>query len=96
MSKRRIKKRHSPAFIFASWLASVLSIGLVWYSGHALTTSLAGFRSCSANNNDLYISSCGKHALNAGDFILIGLFILSAALVLSLFTGSWRMTRGLK
>lgn len=93
MSKRKTKQqpRRSPGFIAGSWIASMLSLGLVYAAAIAVRSDFAAFKSCSANDSGLMVSDCGKHSLNTGDFVLILLFILSAALTLSLFTASLRM-----
>ncbi len=97
MSKRmtngQFAKRRSPLVIAGSWLASFASIGIAYVTGRVLMGNLAGFRSCDSNSDGLKIVSCGKDGLNAGDFLILLLFILSAALVFALFTMSWRMTR---
>ena len=100
MSKHRniegkFARRRSPAFIATSWIASFLSLGLLYLAGLAVSSDFAQFRSCSSNNG-LALHSCGKNNVNLGDLILIALFILAALLVVTLFTASWRMTRGSK
>ena len=89
-------KRRSPLFIAASWLATLLSIALLLLLGNFVKNDMASFRSCSANNAGLVLTSCGKQSMNVGDFVLIGLMILAAAMTVSLFTAAWRMSRGRK
>lgn len=76
------------------WLGVSLSIGLLLATGAAVKSSFASLRSCDANNSGLTVVNCGKAAPNITDFFLLGLFVLSAVLVVSLFTGAWRMIRG--
>jgi hypothetical protein len=98
MSKRKrddqgkYAKRHSAKFIALLWIASFLSLGLLYFSAGAVESDFAGFRSCSSNSS-LAIHSCGKDSLNLGDVGLVLLFILAAAMVVSLFTAAWRVTR---
>lgn len=97
MSKRndqgQFAKAPSKKSLLGSWTLSVLSIGLLGVTAAMVKGNFASFRSCSANNNGLYLTNCGKQSLNGGDFVLIGLFILAAFLALSLCTHAWRMTR---
>lgn len=86
--------QHSFKHLAFLWVCSILSIGLLYLAGNALTDSIAAFQSCDTNNTGLSISSCGKQGLNVGDVILFALFAASAALTVSLFTMSWRKTRG--
>ncbi len=87
MSKR------SPLFIAGSWLAGLASTGLLLLIGNFVRSALASFKSCAANNSGLALSNCGKQSLNPGDFVLIGLLILSAALTITLCTAAWRLMR---
>jgi hypothetical protein len=91
MSKKKQIKRRSPGFIVAAWIASILSLGLVYVAAVAVRADFASFRSCSANDSGLMVTDCGKHSLNAGDLLLLVLFMACAALALSLFTASLRM-----
>lgn len=98
MSKRRdtegkYTKRRSPAFIVSVWVASFLSLGLLYATGLAVSSDFAQFRSCSTNDG-LALHSCGKQAINVGDLMLVTLFVLAAVLVVTLFTASWRTVRG--
>lgn len=97
MSKRndqgQFAKAPAKRSLVGSWLLSLLSIGLLWGTASMVKGNFASFRSCSANNNGLYLTNCGKQSLNGGDIVIIGLFLLSAFLTLSLFTHSWRLTR---
>lgn len=86
--------QHSFKHLAFLWACTVLSVGLLYLAGNALTDSIAAFQSCDTNNTGLSISSCGKQGLNVGDVILFALFMASAALTVSLFTMSWRKTRG--
>ena len=99
MSKRRgtegkFVKQHSTRFLIFLWVSSILSLLLLYVAGNAVTDSMAAFQSCSSNSTGLEIHNCGKQALNVGDIIIFGLFALAAALTVSLFTASWRATRG--
>lgn len=85
--------KHSFRHLAFLWICSLLSIGLLFFTGNALTDSIAAFQSCDVNNTGLSVSSCGKTGLNVGDVIFLGLFIASAVLAVSLFTASWRKTR---
>jgi hypothetical protein len=101
MSKRSAKrnmsgqftKRRSPVFIIGTWVVGLASLGLVWLASRAVMSDFGGFRSCNGNTNILTVSSCGKHSLNLGDFVMLGLFILSVCFSVSLLTGAWRMTK---
>jgi hypothetical protein len=84
-----------PLFIAATWVAGLLSVGLVYISGKILSVDLSAFRSC-ADNNGLALANCGKRGLNMGDLALLGLFIACAALMMSLFTAALRMSRRAK
>lgn len=85
-------KAPSKKMLSAAWVAAILSLGLLWASTTMVEASFGAFRSCSTNNV-LTVSNCGKQSLNLGDLILVGLFILAAALTLSLFTHAWRVTK---
>lgn len=82
----------SPLVILFFWLVSFASIGILYLITRVLMANFAAFRSCNSNNG-LAIVSCGKHSINMGDVLIIVLFLLSAALVVSLFTHAWRITR---
>lgn len=102
MSKRnRVAKRNeqgqyarngSKKMMLLSWLGSLASIALLLAAGAAVLSSFSAFRSCDSNSSGLSINACGKQSLNIGDFVLVGLFILTAALTVSVCTASWRMT----
>ncbi len=97
MSRRdkegKYARKYSTRFIIIAWVCSFLSLILLYLAGNAVTDSIAAFQSCNSNSTGLSIHNCGKQALNLGDIILFGLFTLSAALTVSLFTASWRATR---
>ena len=97
MSKRdqygQYVKRRSPLLIVTTWLCSFVSVGLLFLAGLAVKSDLASFKSCKANDNGLVVVACGKQSLNWGDAFLIGMFVLAAVLVVTLFTAAWRMTR---
>jgi hypothetical protein len=76
------------------WLGSIVSLGILAFMALAVKSDLASFRSCNANSSGLSITSCGKQGLNIGDILLLGLFILSAALVVTLLTAASRTIRG--
>lgn len=86
-------RRQSPFMIAMIWVGSVLSLGLLVFLALAVKTDLAGFRSCNANSSGLSITSCGKQGLNVGDVLLVALFVLSAALVVTLLTAASRTIR---
>jgi len=86
-------KRRSPAVIGIAWVASVLSLLLVYGAGSALVQVLLSFRSCNRNDTGLYVLNCGKQSITMGDLLLIILFVLTIILSISLFTGAWRATR---
>ena len=92
-SKKQVR-RAAPGAIIASWVGSLLSVGLLYLCAKMVLSDFASFRSCASNNTGLYISSCGKQSINVGDFIFVLLFVASAVLTLSLFTHAWRITRG--
>jgi hypothetical protein len=97
MSKRndqgQFAKAPSKKSLVGSWLLSLLSLSLLWLTATMVKSNFASFRSCSANNNGLYLTNCGKQSLNGGDLVLIGLFLLATFLAFSLFTHAWRLTR---
>ena len=89
----RFRTPRSKRFIAFSWVCSLLSLGLLYFSCRVLINDIGGFRSCSANSSGLSIETCGRQAPNVGDLALALFFILCACLAVSLLTGSWRMTR---
>ena len=94
MSKKaKIVRQHTPRAIVSIWLGSLLSLGLLYVAAVAMKSDLGSFRSCNSNSSGLTVSNCGKASLNLGDVVLIGLFVLSACLVVTLFTAAWRTTR---
>ena len=97
MSRRNDKgqfaKPPSKAKITSVWILSLLSIALLWATAKMVVVNFGSFRSCNSNTSVIYINNCGKQSLNSGDFIILGLFILSVGLTASLFTHAWRQTR---
>ena len=95
-SKRNHKgefvRSHSKGFIVAAWVVSVASLGLLWAASRAVMTDLGSFRSCGTDSGILSLPSCGKHSLDMGDLIILGLFALSVCLSFSLMTIAWRAT----
>lgn len=83
----------SRKFRMFSWVMSFFSLGLLYVSGVAVSSTFGAFRPCSSNNTGLVVNGCGKQSLNLGDLIILTLFVAASALVASLFTASWRMTR---
>ena len=101
MSKRRdlsgrYAVKRSPKFVAVCWVGSVLSLALLYVLAKAVIADAASFRSCSANDAGITVVNCGKASVNFGDVLLIGLFILSAALTVSLFTAAWRVSQRVK
>lgn len=98
MSRRdpdgKFVRQHSVKYLAFLWVSTVLSFCLLYVSGNAVTDSFAAFQSCSSNSTVLSVHNCGKQGLNTGDIVLIALFAASAALAVSMFTLSWRKTRG--
>jgi hypothetical protein len=92
MSKRR-NKPTSIKMLVVIWLATLLGGGLVYVFANALVSTLKTFRSCDSNSAGLMVSACGKQGLNVGDTILLGLFVASVALFVSLCTAAIRMSR---
>lgn len=86
--------KHSAKYLAFLWICTLLSVGLLLLAGNAVTDTMASFQSCGSNSSGLEIHNCGKQALNLGDIMIFGLFALAAALTVSLFTASWRATRG--
>ncbi|MDB5170554.1 MAG: hypothetical protein JWO35_248 [Candidatus Saccharibacteria bacterium] len=84
--------KRSAKFTVFSWFASFASLGLLYAAGAAVYSTFGSFRSCGANSSGLAITSCGKQSINIGDLIILGLFVASALLAVSLFTAAWRMT----
>jgi hypothetical protein len=83
----------STGFIIFTWLCGFLSVGLLYLAARAVVSNFASLRSCDVNSSGLAVSSCGKAALNVTDIMMIGLFMLIAVLVVTLFTAAIRMTR---
>ncbi len=86
-------KRPSPVLLVLSWVGSLLSIGLLFVFGNAVISDFASFRSCNSNSAGISVAACGKQSLNVGDLMLLLLFALAAALVVTLFTAAWRLSR---
>jgi hypothetical protein len=91
-----MSKQRSTGHLVFIWFSSFVSVGLLLLAGNAVRSDVGQFRSCNSNSSGLVIHACGKTSLNIGDLILFCLFILCAALVVSLFTHSWRLTKGNK
>ncbi len=91
--KGQFRHDSSVGVLAAMWAAGVISLGLVWLAARAVMSDFGSFRSCNDNTGILTVSSCGKHSLNLGDFIMLGLLALTACLSVSLLTAAWRMTR---
>jgi hypothetical protein len=97
MSKRAQKsKSTSPKLVIASWSFLLGSVVLLYLVGKITVSNFSQFRSCNANVSGLTIQNCGKQSFNFGDFLILVLFMLSAALVVSLFTHAWRQSKGSK
>ena len=77
----------------ATAVGTLISFGILWLAGMAVSSDLASFRSCSSNNTGLYVRTCGKQGLNTSDIFLLILFILAGCMVVSLLTAAWRMIR---
>lgn len=92
-SEGKYAKAYSKKFIAFLWFSSLVSILLLYLAGTALTDTMSAFQSCSGNSTGLSISNCGKQGLNVGDIIIFTLFVLSAALTVSLVTASLRATK---
>lgn len=96
MSKpRKAAARRSPTPIILSWLAAVFSIALAYFFGRASVAAFGSLRSC-ASTTIAQASNCGKPSLNAGDLMLVALFMLSLLFMMSALTHAWRITRGSK
>ncbi len=89
----RYATRHSPKFIVAAWVASFLSVGLLYAISRVFWSDLASFQSCNTNSSGLSIVSCGKQSPNFGDILIFLVFVMAAALTVSLFTAAWRFSR---
>jgi hypothetical protein len=92
-SSGQFASRRSTKFLIGIWTVAIASLSLVWLAARAVLADLGGFRSCSESTGILTVNSCGKHSLNFGDIVLIGLFTLTACFSISLLTGAWRVTR---
>jgi hypothetical protein len=90
MSKQR---RPSITVLAASWAIALLSVGLLIPTGAAVGIEATSFRSCDVNNAGLFVHACGKQSFNLGDALIAVLFLGSIAVVGSLFTHAWRLTR---
>jgi hypothetical protein len=91
MSKK--VQRPSLPVLCGLWLGALCSLGLLALMSAVLKVDLESFRSCSVNNAGLFVESCGKQSLNRGDALILLLFVASIAIVVSLFTHAWRLTR---
>lgn len=89
--KQQKQQRQSIRLMTATFAGTIASAGLLYFVGKAFMTTLASFRSCSANDNGLRVVSCGKGSPNIGDFIMFALFALTACLVVTLATASLQM-----
>ena len=86
-------KKRSPLVIALAWVASVVSLLLVYGAASAMVNALLGFRSCDSNSAGLRIITCGKQSVTMGDVLIGLLLLLTIALSVSLFTGAWRATK---
>ena len=93
VKKAKATYQRSNGWVVGTWVAGFFSLGLLYLVGSAVEADAASFRSCSANNSGLVVSSCGKQSVNPGDLVLLLLFILTACLVVAIFTAAWRMTK---
>jgi hypothetical protein len=97
MSKRNEQGKYARKA--SGWVISLyvfgglLGMGSVYAVGRFLGSNLVAFRSCSHNNDGLSIANCGKQGLNSGDWVLILLFLLCAALTFVLFKRAWKLSR---
>jgi small-conductance mechanosensitive channel len=97
MSKRAQKaKSKASKTVFSSWLFALASAFLLYLVGKITVSNFSQFRSCDANVTGLTIQNCGKQSFNFGDLLVLVLFALTAALVVSLFTHAWRLSKGSK
>jgi hypothetical protein len=92
---KRTGQPPSKKLFVTTWIGVLLSIGLLFEAGSAVLSDLTGFRSCNSNTSGLSVAVCGKQSVNFGDIMLMILFVAAAALVVSLATVAWRMTRKL-
>lgn len=91
--KGQFVEGHSTLFIGSMWAASAGSLVLVWLAARAVVSDFGSFRNCNTSTGIMSVSTCGKQSLDLGDFIILGLFALSACLSFSLVTAAWRATR---
>jgi hypothetical protein len=92
-AKASTLKRPNAAALISLWVVSLASILLLLPTGSVMSADAGSFRSCSANSTDLFIENCGKRGINGGDILVLFLFFGSLAVVVSLFTHAWRLTR---
>ncbi|MDL2363141.1 MAG: hypothetical protein QFB86_02020 [Patescibacteria group bacterium] len=91
--KGQFAKDRSPKVLVFSWLSTLLSVILLYITSRAVMSTIGSFRSCDANSSGLIVRDCGKHSLNFGDIVILALFVAAAALTVSAFTASLRITR---
>jgi hypothetical protein len=91
--KAKARREHSPAYYTSIWFGSLLSLLLLWFAANAVVSDAQSLRSCNANSAGLTVSNCGKSSINPGDLVILALFVLSAALSVTLFTAAWRTVK---
>jgi hypothetical protein len=89
----KLQIKRSKLTITITWIAGLLSVGLLLLSGNILVSDVGSFRSCN-NDSTLHLSNCGKQSVDSSDVLIFILFVIAAVLVVVLFSEAWRMTKG--
>ncbi len=61
----------------------IVSLSFVYFTGLVFYRDMISFESCSVNNTDLSIQSCGKTSIGFGDVMIFILFILALTFCIS-------------
>jgi len=62
----------------------LFSFYLVYLTGLVFYRDVTAFRSCSVNNSDLSVQSCGKTSFGLGDLVIIVLFVVALTFCISM------------
>lgn len=80
----------------STWVATLLSFGILYSAVKIFANDLGGYRSCSADNTGLVLVDCGKQSFSSGDYILLGFVLASFVLFVSLGYASYQTVRNRK
>jgi hypothetical protein len=91
--KQQKKPAKSLSYIICAWIGALISLILLIPTGAIVGSDVGSFRSCNVNDSGLHVNTCGKENLNAGDLLILLVFIGTLIVVLCLFTHAWRSSR---